>query len=236
MKRSLGLWYKLPKKKQPPATVPFPMLVTPRKHRGKPVRLSSPRTPFVYTEHNRLAVSGENGTFLYKVPDMFTLERDREVLHMRFAAIVDILRLVTKSAERDWYHYRGLYTLHMGCLKRVCRSVSFTDLWRTALVGRTYRMEYRGGVKTINRFTIRLDQKFNEQDFAFPFQFSTSLDKDQNGNLVVSCASLPLEMRERNLFMGRLRNLKKTELFTGKGFVHLDLLRPIQLKGKGQGL
>jgi len=29
---------------------------------------------------------------------------------------------------------------------------------------------------------------------------------------------------------------KKTELFTGKGFVHLDLLRPIQLKGKGQGL
>jgi len=35
----------------------------------------------------------------------------------------------------------------------------------------------------------------------------TSLDKDQNGNLVVSCASLPLEMRERNLFMGRLRNL-----------------------------
>lgn len=110
------------------------------------------------------------------------------------------------------------------------------------------------------RMTVRTHLCIGERVCA-----PTSLDKDQNGNLVVSCASLPLEMRERNLFMGRLRNLptgtgggevrglarqlahgpglppcpvppKKTELFTGKGFVHLDLLRPIQLKGKGQGL
>ncbi len=35
---------------------------------------------------------------MYKVPDMFMLDPDREVLRMKFVTVVDLLRMVTQSA------------------------------------------------------------------------------------------------------------------------------------------
>ena len=97
LKRTCILAYRRYKKSKIPKTVPHPMLVPGRKHLGKPARFSSPNTPFCYTEHNRICASGENGTFMYRVPEMFALEQDKELLHMNFVTVVDLLRMITQS-------------------------------------------------------------------------------------------------------------------------------------------
>ena len=69
-----------------------------RKWRKNSARFASPRTPFCYTEYNRFCASGENGTFMYKVPEMFVLRQDGQHLHMDWNMTVDLLRLITQSA------------------------------------------------------------------------------------------------------------------------------------------
>lgn len=126
-----------------------------------------------------------------------------------------------------------MHTIHSGWIKKVCKSVSFTDTKRVALVGRTFRMDYKEGNKAINRFTMRLGWS-HDKEFAFPFQYPTSLERDQNGNVIISVTCLPLEIEQRNRWITRLLRMKKLEMYTGKGFVNLDMTRPIKLKGKGQ--
>lgn len=233
LKRTNTLAYRVFRKKTPPKGVPHPMLVPGRKHANKPARFASPKGAFCYTEHNRMCCAGENGTFMYRVPEMFTLEQNRELLFMHWVTVIDLLRMITQSAGADWWHYRGLYTIHYGWLKKVVNSTCWTDTKRVALVGRTYRFDYKDGRKEINRFTMRLGWS-HDKEFCIPFQYPTSLERDQNGNLIISVTCLPLEIEQRNRWISRLMRKKKLEMYTGKGFVNLDMQRPIKLKGKGQ--
>ena len=100
-------------------------------------------------------------------------------------------------------------------------------------MGRTFRFDYTGGNKIINRFTMRLGWS-HDKEWCFPFQYPTSLERDQNGNLIISVTCLPLQIEQRNRWIKRLTKQKRLEMYTGKGFVKLDLTRPIRLKGKGQ--
>eukprot|EP00993_Chasmostoma_nieuportense_P004345 NODE_5019_length_710_cov_6.607204_g4856_i0.p1 GENE.NODE_5019_length_710_cov_6.607204_g4856_i0~~NODE_5019_length_710_cov_6.607204_g4856_i0.p1 ORF type:complete len:229 (+),score=49.99 NODE_5019_length_710_cov_6.607204_g4856_i0:3-689(+) len=206
-------------------------LLTPkRKVKRQPIFLASPKTPFCYTEHNRIAVSGENGTLMYRTPPLFQIARDGDSISLDFVFLVELLRLIKApqipASSLVDAHYR-----HHVWLRRVVQSISFLDTKKIMLVGRAFRMSYKHG-QTTNSFVIRAG-KSHDDYFSLPFHYQTALEKDINGNHVLSVSCMPIYTRERDLWLEQLRLVKKTERYTGKGFVILNSPDPIKLTGKG---
>eukprot|EP00906_Rhabdomonas_costata_P006122 RCo009015 len=197
-----------------------------------PARISALETPFVYTEHNRIAVSGTNGTFAYKTPNLCRIRQSQDIVSMDVVTVVDMHRAFTRTSALRLQALYQLMAKHYDALRKVCMSITFVDTMKLALVGRMYRFDYKNSLKSVNMFAMKFGG-IHIHECEMPFKLSTAVTKDISGHTVISISSLPFDTPLRDKAARKLFRIKPTEKYTGKGFCYIDPKRPLYLSGKG---